>query len=236
MAARDAMEALGFPYYPMGGNHDFVGEESRRWFIDAYKHRLPQARTHYAFQHRNLRFIVLDPWWLWRDGTLHPVSEASVAANMEQSLAGARWALPPQQLEWLAETLDLEKAMPTILSLHYPLVPIPARLLRSDTRNGGFLENGQFVLELLREYPQVKAVFSGHVHVHFIARAGTVTQVTTAALPEYPCEYREVQVFDDRLEVFTHPLSDASFAQRSLLPGREYTRGAAEDRRATIQF
>ena len=35
--ARDLMESLGIPYYPMGGNHDFVLEDSRDWFVEDRK-------------------------------------------------------------------------------------------------------------------------------------------------------------------------------------------------------
>ena len=56
----------------------------------------------------------------------------------------------------------------------------------------------------------------------------------TSALPEYPSEYREVCVYADRLEVRTLGLSDGAFAERSLIPGKEWTRGEAEDREAVI--
>ena len=101
-------------------------------------------------------------------------------------------------------------------------------------KNGGCLENGAELTELLHQYPQAKAMVAGHAHVHYIESNNGLTHVTSGALPEYPTEYREIQVFDDRLEVRTKGLSDSSFAARSLIPGNSWTAGEAQDRRVTI--
>ena len=53
-AARDLMDSLGFPYYPMGGSSDFCYEQSRQWFTEAsepifrnpgHGTRLPRGRS-----------------------------------------------------------------------------------------------------------------------------------------------------------------------------------------------
>lgn len=232
--ARDLMESLGKPYYPMGGNHDFVKPESRKWFLEAFAHRLPRPETFYSFTHENLHFCVLDAWWLWSDGSLCPISEASVAAKLDVSLSGARWALPPEQLAWLREDLARNKGKHTMIAVHYPAIPIPLRMQRNGLRNGGCLENGDLLLEILADFPQVKAIFSGHVHLHFIEQAGGITQVTTGALPEFPTEYRIVEVHDDRLEISTHGLSDPQFAARSRNDALAFTAGDEKDRKTTI--
>ena len=232
--ARDQMDSLGVPYYPMGGNHDFVVPESRDWFLEAFAERLPVQETGYSFTHKNLHFCVLDAWWLWGDGTVSEVSEASVSANLDESLAGARWTVPPHQFTWLEEDLSAHAEMATVIALHYPLVPIPARMERPGFKNGGCLDNGDALLSLLRRFPQVKAVFSGHVHMHFIEPLEGLTQVVTGALPEFPTEYRDVRVYEDRMEVETLGLSDPSFSARSLIPGKDWTAGRTGDRTATI--
>jgi 3',5'-cyclic AMP phosphodiesterase CpdA len=233
-AARDLLDSLGYPYFPMGGNHDFVIEESRQWFLEAFHAHLPEKSTFYSFTHKNLHLCVLDPWWKWSDGTLSEVSEETVAARQHLDLTGARWAVPPHQLEWLAEDLKKHRELATIVTTHFPAVPIPKRLHHPGMRDGGCLDNGSELTQLLREFPQVKAIFSGHAHVHYIESNNGLTHVTTGALPEYPTEYREVQVFDDRLEVTTKGLSDTSFAARSLIPGNGWTAGEAQDRSTTI--
>lgn len=234
--ARDVMDSLRIPYYPMGGNHDFVLDQSRDWFLEAFADRLPVPRTYYAFTHKNLRFVVLDAWWMWSDGTLCEVSEASVARDLDTTLKGARWAIPPHQFSWLEEELETNPHLPTMIAVHFPALPIPARLHRPDFNDGGCLENGELLLECLARHPHVKAIFSGHVHLHFVARSNGITQVVTGALPEFPTEYRDVKVFDDRLEIQTLGLSDPDFARRSLIDGKNWTAGEWEDRRVVIPF
>lgn len=235
-AARDLMDSLGFPYYPMGGNHDFVSEKTRAWFIEAFHAHLPIKRSYYSFTHKNLHFCLLDPWWVWADGTISPESEKSVAATINKGLKGARWAVPQDQLDWLAEDLAQNKDRITVIASHYPAVPIPDRLRTPGLRDGGSLENGPELIGLLNRHPQVKAIFSGHVHLHFIEQIDGLMHVCTGALPEYPSEYRDIHVHDDRMEIFTNGLSDSSFATRSLIPGKEWAAGEECDRAATIRF
>jgi len=130
--------------------------------------------------------------------------------------------------------LARDAATPTVVALHYPVLPAPLRLRKPDFRDGGSLENGVEFAALLARHAQVRAVFSGHTHAHFIEPRGTVTHVTTGAMPEYPVEYRVVEVHEDRMEVRTQGLSNPSFAQRSLIPGKEYTAGTPADRTAVI--
>lgn len=235
-AARDLMDSLGLPYYPMGGNHDFVLEDSRAWFLEAFHAHLPERKTYYSFTHRGLHFCVLDPWWQWADNSLSEISETSVLEHLDKDLKGARWALPPHQFEWLEKDLSLHSGLPTVVASHYPAIPIPDRLCRPGMKNGGCLENGPLLIDLLRNHRQVKMVISGHVHMHFIEMLDGLTHVTTGALPEFPTEYRDVQVYDDHLEVHTRGLSDTSFAARSLIPGREWTSGHPCDRRAIVSL
>jgi Icc protein len=227
-AARDLMDSLGFPYYPMGGNHDFVLPESRDWFLEAYKAHLPVLDTCYSFTHKGLHFCVLDPWWQWADGTLCPY--------IEGSQAGAGWAMTPHQLHWLEDDLRAHSSLPTLIAVHYPAVQIPARMQRPGMKNAGSMANGELLIDMLAEHPQVKGVIAGHLHMNFIVQANGITHVVTASLPEYPTEYREYQVHDDHIDIVTHGLSDRSFAARSLIAGKDWTRGDAQDRTGVIRL
>lgn len=236
LRARDMLEALNVPYYPMGGNHDFHSMESRAWFMEAYAHRLPTPNTIYSFVHKNMRFCVLDPWWVWRDGALMPIAEPDIAIQQEETLRDTRWALPPEQFVWLESVLEAFPEHPTCIASHYPIMPLPEHLYQPEYNFAGALENGELLSAVISKYPHVKAVFSGHVHTNAIAEHNGVVHVCTSALPEYPVEFREVVVFPDRMEIKTHGLSDRSFAQRSAIPSREYTSGLDSDRRAVIYF
>ena len=233
-ASRDWLDALGFPYYPMGGNHDFVLQESRDWFIEAFLDRLPGDDTVYSFTHKGIHFCVLDPWWKWTDDALVPFSETPGRASQAVEPFGARWAIPPHEFAWLEEDLQTHSGDPTIVALHYPAIPIPKRLQREGLKDAGHLDNGDMLLDILSAHPQVKAVCTGHVHMHFIEKVNGLVHVSTGAMPEFPVEYRDVQVYEDRIEIHTCGLSDGSFALRSLIPGKEFTAGTKSDRTAVI--
>ena len=234
--ARDMLESLGFPYYPMGGNHDFYSMESRAWFLEAYAHRLPTPNTVYSFLHKGVRFCVLDPWWVWRDGSLMPIAEPDIVKKQEEDLRDTRWALPPEQFVWLESVLNAFPEQPTFIATHYPAMPPPEHFYQPDYNFAGSLENGELLAGVLSQYPQVKAVFSGHVHTNAITRDNGILHVCTSALPEYPVEFREVAVNEESVEIRTHSLSNPEFAKRSLIPSREYTCGTEADRRAVLRF
>jgi len=234
-ASRDLLDSLHIPYYPTGGNHDFVSEHTRSLFLEVFGAHLPEGDTVYSFTHKGLHFCVLDPWWKWSDGTLCACSEASVAESIDFSLAGARWAIPPHQFAWLEDDLE-EHPEPTILAMHYPAIPIPKRMHRPGMKDAGCLDNGDLLLDVLQRFPQVRAIFSGHVHMNFVEYRGGLTHIVTSSLPEYPTEYRDVRVLPDRLEISTLGLSDESFAARSLIPGHEWIAGEESDREATIRL
>jgi hypothetical protein len=103
-------------------------------------------------------------------------------------------------------------------------------------KDAGSLVNGPAVLALLKKHPQVRAYFAGHLHMNIIEVDSGLTHVITSALPEYPCEYREVTIDGDTMTVIARGLSDPSFAARSLLPGGSFTAGQAEDRSAAIRL
>ena len=235
-AARDLIDSLGFPYYPMGGNHDFVLDKSREWFIEAFEAHLPVPDTVYSFDYKDLHFCVLDPWWKWADDSLCPVSERAFADPTEVSRIGSRWAVPPHQLGWLEDDLANNDSRPTLVALHYPAVPIPKRMQRPGIKDAGSLDNGDLLIEILRRHPHVKAILSGHLHMHFIVPLEGMIQVVTGAMPEFPVEYREFHVYDDRIEIRTCPLSDTSLAARSLIAGKDWTAGEERDRVAMISL
>ena len=235
-SGRDLMDWLGYPYYPMGGNHDFAAEESRKWFREAYHARLPGGRTYYSFSQHGIHFAVIDPLWLWPDGALQPAPDTTTKLVAESGDEHGRWAVPVEQLAWLDADLRVHEGQPAIVACHQPAIGIPGRLRRSGIADGGHLENGGDLIAILRRHENVRAMFCGHLHMHIVEAINGVTHVITGALPEYPTEYREIAVHEDRLEVTTRGLSDPSFAARSLIEGNEWTAGEAQDRSATISL
>lgn len=235
MEARDMVESLGFPYFPLGGNHDLYSHESRSWFLEAYAHRLPDGKSWYRFSHKDVGFFALDSWWVHRDGTLSPEADTGAAEQQQNNLNNMRWALPDEQIAWLEEELAAAEEESLCVVSHYPLLPVPERFRKEDFKNAGSLENGESIARKIARSPRVKLVLSGHVHVNSVQCYEGVYHVTTSSLPEYPVEYRVIEVHEDRWEIASQTLSDPSFAQRSLIPGHDYTAGQPEDRKLSIK-
>ncbi|HOD49495.1 MAG TPA: metallophosphoesterase [Candidatus Hydrogenedentes bacterium] len=225
-AARDLMDSLGFPYYPMGGSSDFCYEQSRQWFTEAFGAHLPESRTWYSFTQGEIHICVLDAWWLWDDGTVMPFSQRGNSTP--------RWIVPPDQLEWLDGDLAEHDEEATIIAMHPPLILPQMKLARDSALQRGALENAGLLLDRLKAHAQVKLLLSGSAHAHYIAKQEGLTQVVTGSLTQYPVEFRDIHIHEDRFEVHTRGLSNAVYASQSLLREREWTRGRDEDRFAVI--
>jgi len=225
-AARDLLDSLGVPYYPMGGNSDFIHRQSRNWFLEAFQAQLPVRDTVYSFTHKDLHICVLDPWWEWPDGSLCPFVEGTEGSRS--------WAIPPHQFEWLEHDLREHDTCPTIVAMHFPPCRLPDRVRKAGVAERGHLANGPLLVKVLRRHSHVKALFTGHARVNCIVRDGDLTYIMTAALPEYPNEYRVVRVRDNCLEVETLGLGDASLSVRSLAADSEWSAGDECDRKTVI--
>ena len=59
---------------------------------------------------------------------------------------------------------------------------------------------------------------------------GSLAQVVTAALPEFPNEYRLFEIHEKLIHADMKGLSDVSFASRSLVDGYAWTAGSDNDR------
>jgi 3',5'-cyclic AMP phosphodiesterase CpdA len=225
-AARDLLDSLKVPYYPMGGDRDFLVEAARGWFLDAFQAQLPVRDTVYSFTHKGLHICVLDPWWQWPDETLCPFAENGEPAG--------GWAIPPHQFDWLEDDLNVHKDAPTVVAMHYPAVPAPARLHPERLPHEPALHNGVLLTEVLANHRQVKAVFSGHARLHYAVQENGLIHVVTGPLSEFPMEFREVHVYDDRLEIHTRGLSDQTFAAHMKAPRDDWPTGESADREAVI--
>lgn len=224
--ARELLDSLAVPYYVVGGVSDFAAIAARGWFLDVFGGILPRLETHYAFRHRGMLFCCLDPWWLWPDGSLCPFAGSP---SMHRS-----WAIPPHQFQWLHEQLEEDPSAPAIIVVHQPPCTLPERFSHSAGKDAGALANGALLTKMLSRYPRVRMILSGYAHVNCIAERQGISHVVTCAVPEYPVEYREIQVHQDRLRILTHGLSDPAFAARSLIPGFEWASGTEQDREAAI--
>ncbi len=153
---------MDYPMYLLPGNHD-----DRESFIQClFPESRPAPLMNVAFMHKGVQFVCLD-WGPHTKATAHP-----------------------ETLEFLAQSL--KSGLPSILMMHYAVVPIGARwldaFLADDVARFWDAVNGQNVL----------GIFCGHLHI------------------SYEQVVRGIPVFGLRATAFSFALQDEPLA--TLLP------------------
>jgi len=93
---QEAFRAVGKPWYPVIGNHDYVTQTDRKPYEEAFPKRI-----NYAFTEGGWQFVALDTC----DGLKYEKTEVQ-----------------PATFQWLEENLKrLDKRKPTVVLTHFPL-------------------------------------------------------------------------------------------------------------------
>jgi Icc protein len=149
----DVLSPVGWPLYPVAGNHD-----ERLALREAFAPRMGPHRAampdflQYAVELGPLRLLVLD--------TVVP--------------GRPHGALCAQRLGWLKERLA-EDDRPLVIALHHP--PFATAIAHMDAM--GLLEGAS---ELVAAHPQVQALLCGHLHRSIQVRfGGTLASVCPSA-------------------------------------------------------
>lgn len=243
--ACEILSDLKCPLYFVPGNHDTYLPDCRR--VAGELLGLDGLNLPRVVNVGNWRLILIDAvYWRNKDGSVHKDFDPDqhddiIAADCE--------------LEAVRAELDRDSTAPTICFSHpilkvrsegYPVScdttgkPIKGGLLKWNENEG----NPSRVTAVLDNYPCVKAVFYGHGHWHdcLLANGGNGRSDTlycqTAALSEFPCEYRKITLASDRIDVETMKLSRGGFAELSYIParGNRWPAGRPIDRSFSHKF
>jgi len=147
----ELIRPLQCPTSMLLGNHDH-----RQAFHQVRQTPVPTLDTthHYGFGYQGYHFVVLDT---------HQPGQAG------GYLAAA-------QLAWLQVDLDAHRGQPTLVFLHHH--PWPLGLAWIDAMN---LSNGAELVGVLRQYPDVRWMICGHVHLDQEIQRDGLTMLTTPA-------------------------------------------------------
>jgi len=148
---QELLKPLQCPTYMLLGNHDH-----RRAFHQVMQTPVPTLDTthHYSFDYQSYHFVALD--------THQP---------------GQAWGyLDALQLAWLQADLAAHRGQPTLVFLHHH--PWPLGLAWIDAMN---LHNGEELIGVLRQYPEVRWMICGHVHLDQEIQRDGLTMLTTPA-------------------------------------------------------
>jgi len=148
---QELLKPLQCPTYMLLGNHDH-----RRAFHQVMQTPVPTLDTthHYSFDYQGYHFVALD--------THQP---------------GQAWGyLDALQLAWLQADLAAHRGQPALVFLHHH--PWPLGLAWIDAMN---LHNGEELIGVLRQYPEVRWMICGHVHLDQEIQRDGLTMLTTPA-------------------------------------------------------
>ena len=194
--------SLKMPNYHVLGNHDFS-------VADTLKHKVSERMglpsPYYDFDVKGWRFIVLNG----NDVSFHAYPKnskkykTSEAYYSKNKIESPKWngALGKKQLKWLKHVLEnaSKNEEKVVLYCHFPVYP----------ENVHNLWNAKEVIELLENYPSVKAYINGHNHtgnygqkkgIHYLTMKGMVDTEQTS--------YGTINVYDDRLEIIGYGRED----------------------------
>lgn len=188
----DRLEA---PKYHVLGNHDYsVADEKKK---DIPK-TLGMPSRYHDFAAKGWRFVVLDG----NDISFHahpkntPGYEEAVDYHTRNKIKSPDWngAIGPEQISWLENVLErsAKNGEKVVLYCHFPVYP----------ENIHNLWNAKEIINIIEQFPCVKAYFNGHNHagnyglkngVHYLTLKGMVDTEQTS--------YATINVHADRLEV-----------------------------------
>lgn len=203
------------------GNHDATEPGQRDRWPELYPAGFGDA-LHHSFEHRGIRFVILQTWWYDRE-------ETTLLDHWPRQ-GKCLWQVPDEQLDWLATDLAAHPATPTVV-VHHPLsLPLTARLTGEADSHIPPPAAAAALDAVLNRHPQVVMLLGGHAHAHQIERAGGRWQIATGCLTEFPYEYRTVTVGAEGWRVATRRVP----ADEAMLPASEVPRpwvaGQPEDR------
>jgi len=234
-AVAEILSGLNCPFYFVLGNHDTWLEDRRGLAAELFG--LEDPGLYRAVEFAGWRLLLLDfAYWVYRDGSIKGHYDLDNPARVVDII------MPDRELDWLGQELRRDPSTPTVCFTHpvlavrpeYPVARMPGGepvTKRPVTLEGELCGSGR-LKAVLAGHPCVKAVFSGHGHMHDCIVEDGVLYCQTGALVSYPNEPRLVRVKSDRIETEVFPLSRGDFAELSYRPewGNRWVAGRPVDR------
>lgn len=215
--AKDAFCSLGCPVYTLPGNHDCPPGGDYSFFAELWGTTPGLGQT---IDLPNARLILLNTHG-------HSANQLA-AAYPNDPISG--W-VSDAELARIEEALLTAENKPVIFFIHQLLAPWSIDQPWLDLYQ---IDNGEQVLDLMRRYGNVVAVFQGHAHLLDITVqqiGGTAcTFVVTPALIEYPVAWLSLELTPECLigELQRLPLDELAEQSRCSGEGQSWRAGNPE--------
>ncbi len=192
-------QQLNSKAYIVLGNHEFAVDSSYKSQVIS---RLGLTHRYYDFTVQGWRFLVLDGqgnsvFTHEKNSPAFQLAQFTLKDLRNKNAANAfEWngGIDSTQMEWIKNKLDqaTENDEKVVMFCHYPTYPL------NETHN---IWNDYALVELIDEYPVVKAYFNGHNHAGSTAIFHNVHFITLKGMVEHPnsSTFSIVRVYDNKL-------------------------------------
>jgi len=174
-ASKSYYDNLTIPYYPIVGNHDTSneeGEEKGHSWADIFG----EDRLNYTWDYGGYLFISVD--------------DSSPYGGLGSSITSEEHQL------WLQSVLNNNSNTPALLFYEYALAKS-----RDAGGSVGWMLNDSTTRAKLEAHGGVLGGFFGQAHLNGKTEINNISYIITASLASWPCEYRYVQIYKDRIEI-----------------------------------
>lgn len=188
--ARETLDGLAAPWIVSRGNHDQTAEGDSAAFQRLFGDRAPVG-------------LVGD------DLLPLPAGACLVSLDADWRTEDDQWRvfLPDDHVDRAVSALSERQPDLLLIACHFPFVR-QSDFIRSraeDGKNAGTLWDGERALKRLAATAGTTLAFTGHQHFHHITTGERWLHCTTAALAEYPAEFRIVSTNPDGVQIRTLP-------------------------------
>ncbi len=179
--ARELLEPLSTPFYPVPGNHEVKQREGDAVYQKPYQDAFGSDRLNYTFEQGGLVFVVLNN---------------SGACCVKEDVVASR-------AEWLKDALKRNAEKEKIVFCHVPLVPMrEEKVLAESFGFSSDWDHDGRCLEILEAHADsVLAVGSGHLHLTGVRHQKGIAHICVSGTASYPSDSALWSVFSNRIEV-----------------------------------
>jgi 3',5'-cyclic-AMP phosphodiesterase len=185
---RQILEKSSIPTLLLMGNHDTPHKTTR----DIYEKKdFTKSLSGFGFTEEDKAY--------WR----HDVpGKAITFLGLDTSLTYTSYgAIDETQRKWLISQLeDVDKERHIILFMHHPTVVFHPFILEKKEMKMYVLKEHDSFLKILLNYPQIKAVISGHLHMPHYKNVGGIHFISCPSIVSWPNMYANFIVTKKHIE------------------------------------